>query len=116
MNDEQKELERLRRLRNQQIRSRDPGTKQRKLQHNITQQYQRTSKQMTLGSAWATLHHRWKGLIIGLVFGIIVAVVLSLTTDESWTELIGILAIIMFALIGLVIGSSFDWRDEIRDI
>ena len=116
MYDPDKEQERLRRLRSQQLQSRDPGKKQRKIQHHITNQYHRTSKDFTLSRAWNDLHHRWRGLIIGAALGILVAVLLAIATDESWGDLLGIIAILLFSVIGLMIGSSLDWRDEVRDI
>ena len=110
-----KEAERLRRLREQQLRARDPHTKQRKTQRTITRKY-RARKQVTFKEMLGDIPHKWRGLFIGFVLGLIIWIVLSSLFQELWADLAGLLVTAFFCVMGIFIGSGFDTRDKLRDI
>ncbi|MBN1669154.1 MAG: hypothetical protein JW862_18815 [Anaerolineales bacterium] len=115
MNDSERETERLSQLRDRQIQSRDPQKKQRATQQRITQQYRRTRKTFTLASAWRDLHGRWKGLVIGLALGMLAGTLAASFVPGIWGYALAIMVILIFALLGVLFGSSFDWRDDLHD-
>jgi hypothetical protein len=109
-----KELERLKRLREQQLAARDPGKKQREVQRHVTAQY-RARKKVTVGELWGDVSHKIRGIIIGLFLGLIAWILLAIFVDSNWVDVAGILAVVIFPIFGILIGSSLDWRDEMRD-
>ena len=109
------ESERLRRLREQQLKARDPHKKQRHFQRTVSSRY-RSRNTTTIGDMWGDVAHKWRGAIYGIVLGIVVWILLAIFFQEAWTDIVGILALVIFAIAGLAVGSSFDWRDNIRDL
>lgn len=113
------ELERLKRIREQQIRARDPRAKEKKFHGTVSGKYRRKRKQVTFRGALkdelASIPHKWRGLLIGTTLGVVVLIVLLVTVESAWTPIIGVLIIVLLAIVGFSIGSSFDWRDKMRD-
>jgi len=108
------ELERLKRLREQQIAARDPLKKQRKSQREVTRKY-RARKYTTLKDMFDAVSHKWVGLLIGFMLGIITWILLASYYHELWVDIAGIIAMILFPAIGVLLGSIFDWRDNLRN-
>jgi hypothetical protein len=115
MSNRDKELERLQRIRNQQLQARDPLKKERKKQDHITHQFKSREK-YTVSQGMKEVKHKWKGLMIGLIVGLAIWIGLAAFVQTSWVDLAGIIAIVICPLLGFILGSSFDWRDELRDI
>ena len=73
---QQDELERLKKLRDSQIRTRDPTTKEKKMQGQIATKYRRTrSKENFFKDSWKGLDNIWKGLIYGAILGVVTMVI-----------------------------------------
>jgi uncharacterized membrane protein YccC len=53
-------------------------------------------------------------LIGGAVFGFFVFAVVAYLFPDDIYQFLGFMGIFIFALIGFVVGSSFDWRDDIK--
>jgi Flp pilus assembly protein TadB len=114
VDDSNNELERLKRLREQQLRDRDPLKKQRKVQRTVTRKY-RARKNETLGELIAGVSHKLKGLIVGLFLGLLIWFLLALVFQETWVDLAGILAVVFLPALGVLFGGAFDTRDNLRD-
>jgi len=115
MSNQDKEIRRLQELRKRQLQTRDPHKKQRRLQQDISQTF-KSRKNYTLADGVSDLSHKIKGFIIGIIIGMVAAILLWAFVQAAWADLIGILAILLFAALGLLLGSSFDWRDNLRDL
>ena len=119
MSDKDKELERLTRLREQQIRARDPHAKERELHGRLTAQRRRHRKpvtlQGTLREILTDIPGKWQGAIIGGTLGLVLSIVLTVGVEAYWVALVGLAITIVLVVMGYFLGTSFDWRDELRD-
>ena len=115
MSNQDKDIERLHRIRSQQLQARDPLKRERKKQDHITHQFKSRQK-YTASQGISEVKHKWKGLFIGLILGLIVWIVLAGFVHESWVDLVGIAALVICPLLGFLFGASFDWRDELREL
>ena len=115
MSNQNKEIERLQRLRDRQLQARDPLKKERKKQGHITRQF-KSRKGYTFGTASNDIGYKVKGALIGIFVAVLLWIILSIFIKESWVDLVGLFAVISFPLIGFILGSSFDWRDKLRDL
>jgi hypothetical protein len=110
------EVERLKRLRDQQLKARDPHKKQQKLQHGISVRYRKSREPFELKKVWLEVDKKWRGLLIGGFLGFIVLVILPNFVDPPWAEVAGVAAIVFLMLIGFAIGQAADARDELHDL
>jgi hypothetical protein len=119
MGDENQELERLMRIRDRQISARDPKAQDRRMQQKLTVQRRRMRKKLSLREmiidVLGNLSYKVWGAIVGAALGVILLIVLTLVVDNPTAPLVGLTATIVLALVGLIFGHSFDWRDEVRD-
>ena len=114
------EIERLMRIRDQQVRARDPYKKQKKSQQKVTTRAKSKRQQVT-GKTIARdmvglFSNRWKGALIGAGVGIVVLIIITLIWTTWVAALIGLAITLVTTIAGLIIGSLFDWRDEVNDI
>jgi uncharacterized membrane protein YraQ (UPF0718 family) len=113
MNNEQ---ERLKRLRERQLTDRDPQVKQRKVQRTITQRERRArSQRFTLGEAWRTLPQVYRCPMIGFVVGVCITLFLPSVWVSAWAVWVGVIAILLLVIFGIILGHSLDLRDDLRD-
>lgn len=108
------EQERLRRLREQQLQSRDPLTKQRKFQRNISVKEKRMRKPFSLVKAWADIPHTIKAAFYGLILGGGVIFILPASWDSPYAIYAAAGAALLFIIFGLIVGNSLDLRDDIK--
>ncbi len=106
---DQKEVDRLQRLREQQLRARDPTKKERQQAKMISQKYQRRKK-LTLVDALKEVRGGWWGTLVGGLLGAI----LGLLVQQELEASAAIFYILLFAglIIGRMVGMVADWRDE----
>lgn len=113
------EIQRLIRIRDQQVQARDPLKKQKRLNREVARRHRQAadsfSYDRTIGEMFSSLSHRLRGGIYGLLLGTVATVVITLTIQESWAPVAGLVLFFLFPLIGLIIGAAFDWRDNLRD-
>ncbi len=114
MTNQDKEVERLRRLRERQIQSRDPLKKKRKLQSQISQK-NKARKHYSLADGVNDLSYQVKGLFIGFILGLIAAIGLWAFVDATWVDWAALGAIFFLTILGFIFGASFDWRADLRD-
>ena len=110
------ELERLRRIRQQQLAARDPRKKQDKLQQTITHKHRSRSQSFSIGTMWAEVPNRWKGDFFGSIFGVIAILVLPLVTDAEWASTVGFVILFFMVLMGFLVGRSKDAQDDLRKL
>jgi dephospho-CoA kinase len=116
MNSNQSEQERIKRIRDQQIRTRDPQTKERKISRQIsTQQKKKRQNESFFKDAIRDVSHKAKGVYIGALLGLIILLVLPYFVEGKIATTLGIIAIPVLILLGFIYGASFDWRDELSD-
>ena len=116
MSNEDRELERLKRIRDRQLRARDPQVKQRKIQRNITAKRRKAVRKFSLREILAEIPHKVKGALIGAVIGMVISIVLPMFIEAYWVDIVGIAAIFVLAIVGLFFGQAYDTRDSLKDL
>ncbi len=108
MNSEQKERERLKRLREQQIASRDPGpSKIRHFDWSTTGKKPITRPPKPfLVELWEILPNRWKGALYGFLFGAVIAAFLLFLLPDEW-DILAVVPLLIASVVGMVIGKLF---------
>ncbi len=109
------ESERLRHLRDQQLRSRDPLITQRRLDSEISQKRKRMQGFFSFGAMWRDIPHRWKGGFTGAVIGLGMLVLAPSLIEGTWGLCLGGVAFPFAALVGFLIGRYEDTVDDIRE-
>jgi F0F1-type ATP synthase assembly protein I len=109
------ERERIQRIRDRQIRARDPGKKERAFQQNASARYHK--EELTARSILRDIPTRWTGMFVGAVFGIVVVIVLGrlIGVDTVWCNAAKPIVVIVCTLMGRALGAVIDWRDEEHD-
>jgi VIT1/CCC1 family predicted Fe2+/Mn2+ transporter len=110
------DLERLRRIRQQQLAARDPRKKQDKLQKTISHKHRSHSQSFSIGTMWAEVPNRWKGAFFGCIFGVIAIFVLPLVTDAEWATTVGFVLLFFLGVMGFLVGRSKDAQDDLRNL
>ena len=113
-----REQERLKKLRDRQLQARDPQKKERKSQQTASSKYRKVKqKESFIKDSARTVSQTWRGLIIGGVLGFLIFILLPIFVDADWANSVGIAAIPVLMILGLLFGASFEWRDQInRDL
>ncbi len=107
------EIKRLQRIRDQQLAARKPSEKRDKYFKEYRARHP-DRKPMTLKEILLVFNNKWRGLFIGILVGLLVWLVLSYLIDASWRDIAGLAAVAILGMVGVIIGASFDWRDDIR--
>ena len=110
------EQERLIRLRERQLSTRDPGIKKKKFSGMMTDRERRTKNTLSIGRVWKAIPHIWRWAFYGLVLGLITMAVLPALwiSDIAW--IISILAAVILVVLGIMIGSAIDYRENLKDL
>ena len=116
MSKEDRELERLKRIRDRQLRARDPQVKQRKIQHNIAAKRRKSVRKFSLREIWADIPHKVKGTFMGAVIGLAVSIVLPMFVEANWVDIAGIAAILVLGIMGFFFGQASDTRDSLNKL
>ena len=121
MSDRNDEVERLMRLREQQIRARDPKAKDKKAQARVAARRRKLLKrndsfQYMIKDMLGDMPYKFWGAIIGAVLGTVISIVLAMVLDDIvMVGMLGLVATIVLILVGVIFGHSFDWRAEVID-
>ncbi len=108
------EAERLKRLREKQLRDRDPLEHERKFQHNTSVKEKRMQKPISLKEDWRKVPYIVKAPLFAFVIGIIGTLVLTSLWDWQYAVYVGAGATIGFILFGAVLGNAIDLREDIK--
>jgi hypothetical protein len=112
----QDEIERLRRLREKQLKARDPLAKQRKIDRQVAARRRKKQKSFSVGGMIRDMPYKWRGAIIGAVIGMGISIILTMVLTSKWTDIIGLLIVVFLTIIGLMFGQAFDAREELKDL
>ena len=112
---DQDEIERIKRLRERQLKLRDPKAKDNAVQHKIAQRYK--PKKYTVADAIQDIPGKWLGTIFGALFGIIGAVAINILVEFEafWMEYAMYFLVLVCAILGRGLGAAMDWTDEDHD-
>jgi hypothetical protein len=109
MNEEERERQRVAKLRAAQIKTRDPGPS--KIPHYDWSNQRPRKRTPILKEIFGVFPTRIRGLAIGLLLGIVAAIAIQFAAPEF--AVCGIIAMIVFGIagwvLGMVIQSQHDW-------
>jgi hypothetical protein len=113
---ENPEVERLKRLRDRQLQARDPSVKDRKLQRTISTKHKRAARPFSLRVMWAEIPHRWKGLLYGVILGILLILIVPELWQSVWALPAAIIGLTFTVIMGFLLGNAMDARDSLTDL
>lgn len=116
MSNQSNEVERLKRIRDAQLRARDPQKKVNKTQRHIATRYKQSRKSVTAKSVFADIPKKWTGFVVGLFLGVLVLLLLPLFSDSPSNDLIGMGVIVVLGFLGFAIGQAADAKSELEDL
>jgi hypothetical protein len=108
------ESERLKRLRERQLKDRDPLAGERKFQHASSVKEKRMYKPLSFKKEWADFPHIVKIPVYCLILGIIIMVVLRILWNSPYAIYIGAGVMVFIILLGAIAGNILDYRDKIK--
>lgn len=109
------EQERLKRLREQQLSSRDPLVKQRQFQRNSAAKEKRMRKPFSLAKAWMDIPHIIKTPFYGLCLGALLVLFLPSLWQSKYAILAAGGVTLALVIFGIVVGNALDIRDNLKD-
>lgn len=112
MKSQEDEVRRLQRLRDEQLRDRDPNAKKNAQYKRVVINYQSRQKRITLGSVINDLPAKFWFMIIGGLLGVVLALVLLILIAEPWVKTVGLIAVLFGLVSGRVMGAARDWGSE----
>ena len=112
MSNRKDEIERIQRIRDQQIRARDPRAHDRKRQQKVSAR--RSEKKFSFQDLLRSIPTKWWGMIIGGIIGLVFAIVLNkvVETEASWMEYVWYVIVLFGVAIGRGVGAAMDWSEE----
>lgn len=116
MVDKNDELRRLKRIRDQQLRARDPRVKQKKLQRTIATKRQKSVRKFSFLEILREVPHKIKGTLIGGIIGLLIFLFLPYFVETSWIDFVGIGAIFFLTILGFFLGQALDARDSLKEL
>ena len=108
--------ERIRRLRDRQLSSRDPQKMQRQMHGRIARKQRRSVESFSLGRMWSEIPHIWKGAFYGLTLGVLALVLVPMVWASPWAVPCSAGVALMLSTLGLFIGRAQDTRDSLEDL
>ncbi len=108
------EAERLKRLREKQLRDRDPLEHERKFQRNSSAKEKRMQKPISLKEDWRKVSYTVRIPLLVLILGIIGTIILPRLWDWQYATYAGAGITIIAILFGAVLGNAIDLREDIK--
>ena len=109
MSRQNEELERIKRIRDQQLAARDPRARDHALQQVRAR---RQSKKLTVRNILADFTAKWTWMVVGGAIGAVLAIVVNLVFKATWAEYVGYGLILFGMVVGRILGAIRDWGDE----
>jgi hypothetical protein len=116
MSNKDDELKRLKRIRDQQIRARDPTTKEKRLQHTIATRRRKSVRRFSFIGLIREVSHKARGTLIGAILGLLIFLLLPYFVKTSWIDFVGIGAIFFLTIVGYFLGQALDARDSLKEL
>jgi hypothetical protein len=114
------DLERIRRIRDRQLRARDPLAAQRKSQRLAATRY--TRPKVSFRDVMRDIPGKWRGMIIGGFIGFLLALVLDRVLhlrfpkiSTFWASYVWYSLIAFGVILGRVLAMAMDWSEEDYD-
>ena len=108
-----KEIERIRRLREQQLGARDPRAKARRLDQKLSSRpREKFSLSHELKILPAKVTWSFWGGVIGLIVGILLGIVIQISFGVPWVEYVALLCAFWGAVVGFITGRGHDTGKE----
>ena len=104
------ELERIKRIRDQQLRDRDPSARDKAFHQQLGAR--RRGKKFTLQGLISDFQAKWMWMLGGAVIGIVLALVFTQLIKTSWAEYVGYFIVLFCIVMGRLFGAIRDWGDE----
>ena len=106
------EIERIQRIRDQQIKARDPRARASKRHQKVSARY--TEPTFSFQDLLKSIPTKWWGMIIGGMIGLIAAIVLNrvVETEASWIDYVWYLVVFACIVLGRGVGAAVDWSEE----
>ena len=110
------DVERFKRIRDQQLKARDPQKKERKIQRSISTRQRKSRKSFSFREMLDDVPRKWSGLILGAFLGLLVVAFLPLFISGSWVTLLGLGIMFFLAFVGFATGHAIDGKRELEDL
>jgi hypothetical protein len=111
------EQDRLKKLRDRQLADRNPQVKQRQLQQAYSRKVKtRSGRNLNLLKMWSDLPHSFRSPFYGLLLGLITLWLVPQFWISTYAVPAALLAMLVFILVGFLIGHVLDIRDNLRDL
>jgi hypothetical protein len=112
MSNRNDEIERIQRIREQQVRARDPRARARKTHQRISAR--RKEETFSFQDLLGSIPAKWWGMLIGGVVGLVLAIVLNkaVEAEASWMEYVWYVVVLFGVVIGRGVGAAMDWSEE----
>jgi hypothetical protein len=109
------EQERLVRLRENQLASRDPHIKDRKLSRELAERERKRDNSLSLVKMWQVIPKLWRGVILSALVSVLAFIIVPEVWISNWAlPCVGGGALILTAVSALI-GNALDVRDNLRD-
>ncbi len=108
------ERDRLRRLRDRQLQTRNPQRGDARLMRHVAKRRGRRQKKVTPADMVRELPHKWRGLFLGAIIGMFIWLLLYILAQGAWIDLVGLACMVVLAFLGFALGQAFDVRDELK--
>ncbi len=109
---EQEELERLRRLREQQLGARDPEVKQRAYASRMAKRYKPNYFSDILKDPPYKVRWALGGVVIGFLLGLFIGFIVDYTFQSQWIGYIAFGLLVWGAIVGFIMGRGRDSGNE----
>jgi hypothetical protein len=109
------ESERLKRLRERQLKDRDPLVSEHKFQHVSSIKEKRMRKPFSFGKEWGAVPHIIKVPLYCLILGVIIMAVLPILWNSPYALYIGAGITVILIIAGVASGIVMDYNDKIED-
>ena len=113
---QESEQERIKRIRDEQLRARDPKAKERRQSARYAQKSKKLRENQKLAKdTISSIPHIWRVGFYGLAIGFIIKICLPLFFTANWVSAAGWAIMLVTTAFGVLFGASLDWRDDLRD-
>jgi VIT1/CCC1 family predicted Fe2+/Mn2+ transporter len=112
MSNKDDEVRRLQRLREEQLRARDPSAKEKALHQRLSTKHRKARKRITVKSVILDFPAKWLLMIIGGLLGVLIALIINMVVQEQWVKVVGLIIVVFGIAVGRLLGAVRDWGDE----
>lgn len=116
MSNGNQEQERLKRLREQQLRARDPHVKQRQHQRMTAERERNRDKSYTLSDLWQDIPLVVRYALGGFLLGLLVSLILPLMWDSPAVKMVSVVIVIALTVFSGIVGNAVAVREKVKDL